>query len=298
MVKKVLKSVKTRKAYKGGSDFGPPSYNASTANPYTTYDLNVEPDPSRAIISTRNLVGGKKRRKSKRKSRKGLSTHLDHFGEPDSAAILFGQAEAPYLIADMAADGAELVRVLGLGAQHVVGVSMGGMIAQQFAINFPELTLSLTSIMSTPAPLEVGTSTPECLAMLTRPRSQDLETFLVEEIENWQLTNGSAHPLDEAWVRDQAITAMNRGRNPIGVLRHLCAVVASPDRRPALSKLTVPVLVLHGDEDPLVTPSGGEATAAAIPHATHVVYPGMGHSLPEPVWDVVAAEIVAVADLA
>jgi len=228
----------------------------------------------------------------------GLSTHLDHFGEPDSAAILFGQAEAPYLIADMAADGAELVRILGLGAQHVVGVSMGGMIAQQFAINFPELTLSLTSIMSTPAPLEVGTSTPECLAMLTRPRSEDLETFLIEEIENWQLTNGSAHPLDEAWVREQAITAMNRGRNPIGVLRHLCAVVGSPDRRPALSKLTVPVVVLHGDEDPLVTPSGGEATAAVIAHAKHVVYPGMGHSLPEPLWDVVAAEIVAVADLA
>ena len=220
------------------------------------------------------------------------------FDNRDTGKSTWFKPGETYSLSDMAADGMAVLDAIGVKAAHVVGVSMGGMIAQQFAINFPELTLSLTSIMSTPAPLDVGTSTPECLAMLTRPRSEDLETFLVEEIENWQLTNGSAHPLDEAWVREQAITAMNRGRNPIGVLRHLCAVVGSPDRRPALSKLTVPVLVLHGDEDPLVTPSGGEATAAAIPHAKHVVYPGMGHSLPEPVWGVVAAEIVAVADLA
>ena len=228
----------------------------------------------------------------------GLSTHLDHFGEPDAGAILFGEAQPPYLIADMAADGAGLIAALGMGPQHIVGVSMGGMIAQQFAIDFPELTLSLTSIMSTPAPLEVGTSTPECAAMLTRPRSEDLETFLLEEIENWKLTSGSGYPLDEAWVREQAIKARNRGRNPIGVLRHLCAVVASPDRRPALAKVTVPSLVLHGDEDPLVTPSGGVATAEALPHVKHVVYSGVGHSLPAPLWDVIAGEIAAVADLA
>ncbi len=228
----------------------------------------------------------------------GLSSHLDHYGEPDAGAILFGEAQPPYLIADMAADAAGLIHALNLGPQHIVGVSMGGMIAQQFAIDFPELTLSLTSIMSTPAPLEVGTSTPECAAMLTRPRSEDLEAFLVEEIENWQLTAGSGYPLDEAWVREQATTARNRGRNPVGVLRHLCAVVASPDRRPGLAKVTVPVLVLHGDEDPLVTPSGGEATAAVIAHAKHVVYPGVGHSLPAPLWSVIASEIAAVADLA
>ena len=228
----------------------------------------------------------------------GLSTHLDEYGEPDAGAILFGLTPPPYFISDMANDGAALVQALGLGAQHVVGVSLGGMIAQQFAISFPELTLTLTSIMSTPAPLEVGTSTPECMEMLTRARSEDLEEFLAEELENWQLTNGPLYPPDATWVREQAITAMNRGRNPVGVLRHLCAVVASPDRRPALATLTMPVLVLHGDEDPLVTPSGGEATAAAIPHAKHVVYPGMGHSLPEPLWDDITAEISGVADLA
>ena len=221
----------------------------------------------------------------------GLSSHLDHFGEPDAGAILFGEQEPPYRISDFAADSAALVRHLGLGPVHVVGVSMGGMIAQQFAIDYPELTTTLTSIMSTPAPLEVGQPTAEASAMLTRPRSEDLEQFLIEEIENWQLTAGSAYELDVAWVREQAITARSRNRNPVGVVRHLAAVVASPDRRPGLARLTMPVLVLHGSDDPLVTPSGGEATAAAVAHAKHVVFPGMGHSLPAPVWDQVVSEI-------
>ena len=129
--------------------------------------------------------------------------------------------------------------------------------------------------------------------MLTRPRSEDLETFLLEEIENWKLTNGSTYELDEAWVRQQALTALDRGRNPVGVLRHLCAVVGSPDRRPALASVTVASLVLHGDDDPLVTPSGGEATAAALPNVRHVVYPGMGHSLPAPLWGEIVSELQA-----
>lgn len=221
----------------------------------------------------------------------GLSTHLDHHGEPDAGAILFGEKEPPYRIADFAADSAALLRVLGLGPVHVVGVSMGGMIAQQFAIDYPELTLTLTSIMSTPAPLEVGQPTPEASAMLTRPRSEDLEQFLVEEVENWRLTAGSGYELDEEWVRQQAIVARGRNRNPIGVVRHLTAIVASPDRRPGLANVTVPALVLHGADDPLVTPSGGEATMAALPNAKHVVYPGMGHSLPAPLWSDVVGEI-------
>ena len=225
----------------------------------------------------------------------GLSSHLHELGEPDAAAILFGQAAPPYQMSDFAADAAGLLDALSLEAVHVVGVSMGGMIAQQFAIDYPERTLTLTSIMSTPAPLEAGQPTPECAEMLTRPRSEDLETFLQEEIANWRLTAGSGYPLDEAWVREQALAALERGRNPVGVARHLAAVVGSPDRRPGLATLTMPTLVLHGEDDPLVSPSGGAATYAALTNARYVTYPGMGHSLPAPLWDVIVDEISTLA---
>jgi pimeloyl-ACP methyl ester carboxylesterase len=214
----------------------------------------------------------------------GHSSWLDELGVGDLAAILAGERPAPYLVADMAADGAGLVRALGLGPVHVVGVSMGGMIAQQFAIDHPALTASLTSIMSTPAPNEVGRPTPEALASLLAPRSEVFEEFVVEEIESWRLTGGPGYALDEAWVRAQAELAWARARHPDGVTRQLAAVVSSPDRRPGLAGVRAPALVLHGEDDPLVSPSGGAATAAALPAAEHVTYPGMGHSIPEELW--------------
>jgi pimeloyl-ACP methyl ester carboxylesterase len=221
----------------------------------------------------------------------GLSTHLDDLGAPDAGEVLFGIAPPPYTIGDMAADAAALVRALDLGQVHVVGVSMGGMIAQQFAIDYPELTRTLTSIMSTPAPLEVGTPTPECQAMLLAPRSEDLDTFLEEEVRNWQFTSGT-YGVDEAWVREQAIRSRERANHPVGVFRHLCAALASPDRRPGLAGVAVPTLVIHGTADPLMTPSGGDATADAVPGAHLVTYEGMGHSFPLPLWDSIIGDIV------
>ena len=228
----------------------------------------------------------------------GYSSWLDHLGVPETASIMTGESVAPYFLSDMAADGAALVSSLELGPVHVVGVSMGGMIAQQFAIDFPELTKSLTSIMSTPHSNDVGQPTPEALAMLTRSRSEDFEEFMVEEIESWRLTAGEFYPLDESWIRDSAKSSWTRGQNPAGVMRHLAAIVQSPDRRPMLANVVVPSLVLHGLADPLVTPSGGEATAAALPNGTYVTYPHMGHSLPEPLWDDVIGEIVGVSQRA
>jgi pimeloyl-ACP methyl ester carboxylesterase len=223
----------------------------------------------------------------------GLSTHLDELGVPDAGEVLFGVTPPPYTIGDMAADAAALVRVLNLGPVHVVGVSMGGMIAQQFAIDYPDLTRTLTSVMSTPAPLEVGTPTPECQAMLLTPRSEDLDAFLEEEVRNWQFTSGT-YGVDEAWVREQAITARARANHPVGVFRHLCAALASPDRRPGLAGVAVPTLVIHGTADPLMTPSGGDATAHAVPGAHLVTYEGMGHSFPLPLWDSIIGDIVRV----
>ena len=224
----------------------------------------------------------------------GESTWFDHVGAIDPGRILTYEESAPYLLSDMAADGAELVRELGLGRVDVVGVSMGGMIAQQFAIDHADLTRSLTSIMSSPDIASSGQPTAEAAASMMSPRSDDLETYLDQEAASWTLTAGSKYPLDEQWVRAQARAAWERGRNPDGVLRHMAAVVQSPDRRAGLAEISVPSLVIHGDEDPLVTPSGGEATAAAIPGARYVVLRGVGHSLPREVWDEVFDEIEAV----
>lgn len=221
----------------------------------------------------------------------GYSGWFDDAGVPDSAGILAGTATAPYLLSDMAADAAGLVAALGLGPVHVVGVSMGGMIVQQFAIDYPALTRSLTSIMSTPAPMEVGQPTPEAMAVLMQPRSEDFEEFMVEEINSWKVTAGTAYPLDEEWIRESAAASWKRGRNPDGVARQLAAVVQSPDRRPALANVTAPTLVVHGLADTLVTPGGGDATARAVPGSKYVTYEGVGHSLPEPLWDPLIAEI-------
>ena len=225
----------------------------------------------------------------------GYSSWLTHHGVPDSEKILSGEDQATYLISDMADDAAGLVRELRLGPVHVVGVSMGGMIAQQFAIDHAEVTKSLTSIMSSPAPMVVGQPTPEALASLVATRSEEFEAFMIEEIHSWRVTSGSKFPIDEIWIREQAEVAWRRGRNPEGVARHLAAVVQSPDRRPGLTNVTVPSLVLHGEEDPLVSPSGGEATAKALPNVTHVTYPGWGHSVPSEMWDEITREIVGVA---
>ena len=227
----------------------------------------------------------------------GLSSWLNDFGVPNIGDIARGNSPAPYLISDFAADAAALVDVVHLGPVHVVGVSMGGMIAQQFAIDYPELTLSLTSIMSTPHPAEVGQPSPEASKSLTRERSTEFEAFMVEELEGWRLTWGSKYPVDEIWIRDQASRAWERGRNADGVARHLAAVVGSPDRRPGLREVTCPALVIHGEEDPLVTLSGGQATAEALANSRLVTLAGVGHSLPAELWTEVANDIATLSKL-
>lgn len=208
----------------------------------------------------------------------GLSTHLHELGLPDAGAILSGEAAAPYLISDMAADARGLVDALGLEHVHVIGVSMGGMIAQQFAIDNPEVTKTLTSIMSTPDPNNVGQATPEALALLLRPRATEFEDFIEAEYESWELLAGPALPIPREQVRRQAELSWPE-RDPAGVMRQMAAIVQSPDRRPGLSALTMPALVLHGEIDPLVTISGGEATAEALRGSTFIRYPDMGHAL-------------------
>jgi pimeloyl-ACP methyl ester carboxylesterase len=224
----------------------------------------------------------------------GESTYFDDAGIPTIENIINLTEIAPYHFSDMAADAARLCYALEIDPVHVVGVSMGGMIAQQFAIDFPEVTRSLTSIMSTPHFLSIGTATEEVLAQQMLPRSDEFEAFMVEEIASWKLTGGSKYPLDEVEVRRQAEAAWKRGRHLDGVSRQLAAMLQSPDRRTGLSSVTLPALVIHGTEDTLVTHQGGVATAEAMPNAKLVSYEGMGHNLPEALWDEIVAEIVEV----
>lgn len=224
----------------------------------------------------------------------GKTTYFDDRGLPNIQDVLSFEELAPYHLSDMSADAARLCFALEIDPVHVVGVSMGGMIAQEMAINFPEVMRSLTSVMSTPHYLTVGTASDEVIRSQMQPRSEEFEAFMVEELASWRLTGGSRYALDEVEVRRQAEAAWQRGRHPEGVLRQTAAMLQSPDRTMGLRYIDIPTVVIHGTEDTLITLAGGEATAAAIPKAKLVTYEGMGHNLPEELWDEIIGEIVEV----
>jgi pimeloyl-ACP methyl ester carboxylesterase len=215
----------------------------------------------------------------------GLSTGLDELGVPDIAAILGGdRAAAPYLLADFAADTAGLLDALGIDRAHLVGASLGGMIAQQFAIDHPRRALSLASIMSTTGDPTVGRHSAEAGAVLGRPPATSREQAIATAVANSRVVGSPEFPVaDEERVR-RATAKYDRAYRPLGTLRQYAAALASPDRTAALGRVTVPTVVLHGVADPLIDVSGGRATAAAIPGADLVVIPGMGHDLPREAW--------------
>jgi pimeloyl-ACP methyl ester carboxylesterase len=188
----------------------------------------------------------------------GLSTWLDDRGVPD---VLAGEPAA-YLVPDMADDAAGLLDALGIGSAHVFGVSMGGMIAQSLAIRHPAKVRTLTSVMST-------------------TRDEAIEAG----VATWRIIGSPGFPFDEDRLREREGEAYDRAFHPEGTARQLMAIVASPDRTPGLVDVDIPTLVIHGDSDPLVDPSGGKATAAAVPGATLWSIPGMGHDLPRQLFD-------------
>lgn len=188
-------------------------------------------------------------------------------------------ARSEYLMTDMADDAAGLLDSLGIARAHIVGVSMGGMIAQQLAIDHPDRVLSITSIMSTTGDRRVGRAKTSILPKLLKLTKGGPETYVDRQAEVFRLISGSSH--DEADVRTIASRSVARDYTPDGTARQAAAVLASPDRTPLLRTLNVPALVVHGFEDTLVAPSGGFATTKAIPGARLLAFADMGHNLPK-----------------
>ncbi|MFF5081519.1 alpha/beta fold hydrolase [Actinoplanes sp. NPDC000266] len=206
----------------------------------------------------------------------GLSTSFDDLGVP--------AGPPPYLLSDMAADTAALLKALGVEKAHVVGASMGGMIAQQLTIDHPELVASLCSIMSTTGERKVGRSTPEAAAALARPPATTRDEIIAGAAATSRVIGSPAYPATEEWLQKRAAAKFDRAFNPAGTQRQYAAIIASPDRTPGLRQVTAPTLVIHGAADPLIDVSGGRATAAAIPGAELLVIEGMGHDLPQELW--------------
>ena len=191
---------------------------------------------------------------------------------------------APYTLLDMARDTVGLMDVLGIKSAHLVGASMGGMIAQEIAISFPQRVRSLTSIMSTTGNPRLPQPTREAAAALMAPPPATREEYFERFAKNWKVLRVGSFPEDEALDRSRAERTYARGLNPAGVGRQLRAVLASGSRKERLRSVKAPTLVIHGTVDPLVRPEGGKDTAASIPGAKLLMIEGMGHALPIPMW--------------
>lgn len=221
----------------------------------------------------------------------GLSTKMDSAGIADLAGVLAGEAEPPYSLDDMADDAAGLLDALHIKAAHIVGASMGGFIAQLVAINHPEHTLSLTSIMSGPGGHDAIPPTPEALEALLRMPAPTREEIIQNSIEARRIFAGEGNPFDVKEQRALIERAYDRSYYPLGFGRQYAAILASKTRIPALRKVTVPTLVVHGADDPLVPPENGKRVAGAVPGARYLEFKGAGHNLPPGTWPDVADAI-------
>jgi len=200
--------------------------------------------------------------------------------------------EAPYVIADLAADAIGLLDALGVARAHVVGASLGGMIAQQMAIDAPGRMATLTSIMSTTGDPDVGQPSPDAMAVLLTPVAPGRDAAIDATVRS-TLVIGSPGLVDVDEVRRRAAEAYDRSSRPEGMVRQLVAIAASGSRADGLRSLAVPTLVIHGDVDPLIDVSGGRRTAELVPGADLLVIAGMGHDLVPAHWAPIIEAITA-----
>jgi pimeloyl-ACP methyl ester carboxylesterase len=222
----------------------------------------------------------------------GHSTMLDGAGVPSRVDLFLGRrAGAAYLLPDMAADAVGLMDRLEIESAHVVGASMGGMIAQTMAIEHRERVRSLVSIMSTTGGRTVGRPTFKAFGLMLAKAPRGREAYVERIVKTFEVVGSPGYERDEDRLRELAGRMYDRSHNPRGILRQMHAIIASGDRTPTLRKLNLPATVIHGTRDPLVRPSGGRATARAIPGARLRIIEGMGHDLPRELWPLFVGEI-------
>ena len=224
----------------------------------------------------------------------GLSTKFD--GEKVSPAEVLSAIRAgdavppvPYTLSEMAADGIGLLDHLGIDRAHIVGNSMGGMIVQTMAIEHPDRIASVTSVMSSTGDPRVGKPTPEAREALLAPSPPDRDDYIAASLNSriW----ASNRYCDDDWLRENAAAQYDRCFYPEGATRQLAAIYASGDRSEDLARLEVPMLVIHGRDDTLITPGGGERTAELVPGSSYLLLADMGHDHPAPLWPVLAEAI-------
>jgi len=219
----------------------------------------------------------------------GRSTTFPNARTPGLAELVLAHAtrlrfRVPYTLRDMAADTAGLMDALGIASAHVVGASMGGMIAQEMALAFPGRVRTLTSLMSTTGDPRLPQAEPKAVRVLTKKTPPDRSGYLRRFVESWAVIAGDGFPFDAERMTRQGAASYERGINPAAAARQMLAIVASGNRKKALRGLRVPTLVLHGTRDPLIPFAGGVDTAQAIPGARLIPIDGMGHWMPREVW--------------
>ncbi len=228
----------------------------------------------------------------------GLSQKFDDLGTPNlvwqSIKYKLGLAVTPpYSLHDMAADALAVLDALGVNQAHIVGVSMGGMIAQRIALAAPARVLSLTSIMSSSGARGLPQAEPRVMrVLLSRPAGKDLPSVVNHYVKLFQAIGSPGFPVDEAELRARILAAAQRSFHPAGTLRQMVAIVADGRRADELAKLRMPTLVIHGKADPLVPFACGEDTARRIPGARLVGIEGMGHDLPAGVVERILAPLI------
>jgi len=218
----------------------------------------------------------------------GLSTKFEDVN-PDMGAVMEAlrdgkEPNVAYRLGDMATDALAVLDELGIERAHVMGVSMGGMIVQQLAIDHPERLASMISVMSTTGDPDVGQASPEAFAILTGPPATDRDSAIARNLEG-NRTFGSPGHYDADRLAQMAGETFDRAFHPAGVARQMIGVMASGSRSEGLRRVTVPALVMHGDADTLIDISGGRRTAECIPGARFEVLEGMGHDYPPAYWD-------------